>query len=94
MLDRQASPKGASMASIEDRILATIQERATTEVKVTRATRLEELGLDSLEVIEGIFAVEDEFGIRIELDSSGTYAGFESMDDVIAVVEAKVAQRL
>ena len=81
------------MVGIEERVLATLQQRAATVDSVSRATRIADLGLDSLEVIERIFALEDDLGIRIALNADGAYGGFETVDDIIRTVEVEVAKQ-
>nr|WP_303651341.1 acyl carrier protein [Asticcacaulis currens] len=60
------------------------KEMNTTEAAVRQATSLEELGIDSLEMIEIVMAVEDRLGISIndrELHAVG------SMPELLALIE-------
>ena len=42
------------------------QVAATKPTEITRETKFDDLGLDSLDLIEVIMSVEDEFGIDID----------------------------
>ena len=41
------------------------------ESEITKETTLDELGVDSLDAVELIMEIEDEFGIEIETDEFG-----------------------
>ena len=64
--------EGAAMnnTEIESQVIAFIEKNVEQEnpIEVTRATRFEELGLDSLDVAQLLFEAEDEFGISFDLE--------------------------
>jgi acyl carrier protein len=60
------------------------KEMNTTEIAVSQATSLEELGIDSLEMIEIVMAVEDRLGIAI---NDRELREVTSMPDLLALIE-------
>jgi acyl carrier protein len=58
---------------------------------ITPESTLESLGLDSLDLIELLFDVEDEFGIRIPQDG-GSALKTATIQDIINSVQTIVAQ--
>ncbi|MBR5478749.1 MAG: acyl carrier protein [Clostridia bacterium] len=56
--------------------------------KITNETSLsEDLGADSLDIVEMIMSIEDEFGIEIDDDDA---KGFKTIADLIAYIDAKL----
>ena len=67
-----------------DRIVKILQEQDGLEdVETTNDTRLSDLGLDSLSVVEAVMACEDEFGIEVDADAAP-----ETVGDFVDMVEA------
>ncbi len=57
--------------SIQDRVIAIIAEQAVLEPSdVTLDSTLEDLGIDSLGLVESIFAIEEEFDISIPFNAN------------------------
>ena len=57
--------------SIYSQVVEIIAEQAILDVSdITPEATLEELGLDSLGIVESIFALEENFGIQIPFNSS------------------------
>ena len=78
--------KGAFIAeeSTFDRIVKILQEQDGLEdVEITNDTKLSDLGLDSLSVVEAVMACEDEFGIEVDADAAP-----ETVGDFVDMVEA------
>ena len=66
-----------------DRIVKILQEQDGLEdVEITNDTKLSDLGLDSLAVVEAVMASEDEFGIEVDADASP-----ETVGDFVDMVE-------
>ncbi|WP_154026309.1 acyl carrier protein [Olsenella uli] len=66
-----------------DRIVKILQEQDGLEdVEITNDTKLSDLGLDSLAVVEAVMACEDEFGIEVDADASP-----ETVGDFVDMVE-------
>ncbi|WP_154053967.1 acyl carrier protein [Olsenella uli] len=67
-----------------DRIVKILQEQDGLEdVEITNDTKLSDLGLDSLSVVEAVMACEDEFGIEVDADAAP-----ETVGDFVDMVEA------
>jgi len=87
------------MASVESDVLDIIAKQANTDrAKLTPESRIAELDIQSLDVVEIIFALEEKFDISVPYnanDPSGAAAGisFETIGDVVAAVEKLVAER-
>ncbi|RKF15295.1 acyl carrier protein [Roseovarius spongiae] len=59
------------MSDIEDRVIAIIAEQAVLEPSdVTLDSTLEELGIDSLGLVESIFAIEEAFDINVPFNAN------------------------
>ncbi len=87
----------AATASIRDRIIAIIAEQAVLEREhVSPDMTLDELGIDSLGVVECIFAIEEEFDVSVPFNANEPSKGefdLTSVATVIAAVERLVAQK-
>ena len=73
---------------IFDRIVAIIQESQGADFEVTESLGLrDDLGADSVDLMEFILTIEDEFGIEIgdeEIDQ------LQSVADVVEVIKGKI----
>lgn len=57
--------------SIKDRVIGIIAEQAVLEPSdVTLDSTLEDLGIDSLGLVESIFAIEEEFDISVPFNAN------------------------
>lgn len=57
--------------SIKDRVIGIIAEQAVLEPSdVTVDSTLEDLGIDSLGLVESIFAIEEEFDISVPFNAN------------------------
>ena len=73
--------------SIQDRVIAIIAEQAVLEPSdVTMDSTLEELGIDSLGLVESIFAIEEEFDISIPFNANDPSSGDFDISNVAAIV--------
>lgn len=83
--------------SIQDRIIAIIAEQAVLESSdVTMDSTLEDLGIDSLGLVESIFAIEEEFDISIPFNANEPQASDFDISSVSAIVrgiEGLVAEK-
>jgi len=82
---------------LQQRVIAIIAEQAVLEVSdVTLDSTIESLGIDSLGLVEAIFAIEEAFDISIPFNANDPgQSGFD-MTSVAAIVDAVqglVAQR-
>ena len=59
------------MMSLTDKIIEIIAEQAVLETSdVTLESTLEDLGIDSLGLVESIFAIEEEFDITVPFNAN------------------------
>jgi acyl carrier protein len=78
---------GSNRDVIMERLRALTNERLGIDAsKIKEGARLSDLGIDSFAIIELVFSVEEEFGIRIPLD--GVIVA--TIDDVVAVVQDRL----
>ncbi len=69
-----------------DRVVKILKEMDVAEgVELTPETTFEELGLDSLSVVEITMSCEDEFGIEIDTDSNPATLG-----EFVALIDSKL----
>ena len=81
--------------SIRDKVIAIIAEQAVLEPSdVTVESTLEDLGIDSLGLVESIFAIEEEFDISIPFNANEpTQSDFDitNVGAIITGIEKLVA---
>lgn len=81
--------------SVKDRVIAIIAEQAVLDIsEVSPEMSLEELGIDSLGLVESIFAIEEEFDISVPFNANEPdMSGFDisSVAAIISAVEGLVA---
>ncbi|MDC1481402.1 phosphopantetheine-binding protein [Ascidiaceihabitans sp.] len=77
--------------SVTDKIIEIIAEQAVLETSdVTKESTLEDLGIDSLGLVESIYAIEEEFDITVPFNANEpTNSDFDisSISKIIEVVE-------
>ena len=77
------------MDSVESDIFKIIAEKAAVEREnVVSGAKLEELAIESLDVVEIIFAVEEKFDIHVPFNANDQELEFETVGDVVEAVEA------
>ncbi|MBM3613226.1 MAG: acyl carrier protein, partial [Alphaproteobacteria bacterium] len=83
--------------SVRDRVLAIIAEQAVLDVSdLHEGMTLQDLGLDSLGLVEAIFAIEEAFDVSVPFNANDPTAGdfdISSVGAMVAAVEALVAAR-
>ncbi|WBU57883.1 acyl carrier protein [Paracoccus sediminicola] len=83
--------------AIRNRIREIIAEQAMLDVaQVTDGSTPEELGIDSLGLVDSIFALEEEFDITIPFNANEPEKSefdISSIGKIIAAVEKLVAQK-
>ena len=74
--------------SIEERVVEIVMEQldVTIEECVPEASFMDDLGADSLDIVELIMAMEENFGIEISDDELGT---LRTIQDVIDFINKK-----
>ncbi|WP_126977310.1 acyl carrier protein [Frigidibacter oleivorans] len=82
-------------ASVKDRVIAIIAEQAVLDPEqVTLDSSLEDLGIDSLGLVESIFAIEEAFDISVPFnanDPSQSEFDISSVAAIVAAVEKLIA---
>ena len=74
--------------SVHDRVIAIIAELAVLEPSdVTLDSTLEDLGIDSLGLVESIFAIEEEFDISVPFNANEPTAGDFDISNVAAIIK-------
>lgn len=83
--------------SIEKRVIAIVAEQAVIEPEDVRVdATLEDLGIDSLGLVESIFAIEEEFDIQVPFNANepeNSPFDITSVATIIAAVKTLVADQ-
>jgi acyl carrier protein len=75
--------------SIKDQVIAIIAEQAmlgTSDIKMDHT--LEDVGIDSLGLVESIFAIEETFDITVPFNANDPQAGGFDISSVAAIIKA------
>lgn len=82
---------------ISDRVIEIIAEQAVLDPSdVTLESTLEDLGIDSLGLVESIFAIEEEFDISVPFNANNpTESDFDisNVASIVAGIEKLVAEQ-
>ena len=77
------------MADTKDTVIRILAEQAMIEPSdVTLTQSLEDLGIDSLGLVESIFAIEEEFDIQVPFNANDPQASEFNISSVAAIVGA------
>ena len=83
--------------NIRDKVFEIIAEQAVLEVSdVSGDSTLESLGIDSLGLVESIFAIEEEFDVTIPFNANEPEKSefdISSVDTIIAGIQTLVAAK-
>lgn len=83
--------------TVRDQIIAIIAEQAVLDpAEVRPEMTLSELGIDSLGLVEAIFAIEETFDVSVPFNANEPSAGefdISSVASIIAAVEGLIAAR-
>lgn len=75
------------MSSVESDIYDIIAEKSVVDrSKLHSAAKLEELEIESLDVVEIIFAIEEKFDIHVPYNANDQEMEFETVGDVVDAV--------
>lgn len=87
----------SQVISVQDQVIAIIAEQAVLDVTdVSPAQSLDSLGIDSLGLVETIFAIEEAFDISVPFNANEpAKSGFDltSVASIVAAVEGLIAQK-
>jgi acyl carrier protein len=86
----RARRKGSDMAdSVRDRVIRIIAEQAVLEPgDVAMEQTLDDLGIDSLGLVESIFAIEEAFDIQVPFNANEPDKSDFDISSVAAIVAA------
>ncbi len=83
--------------SVKDRVIAIIAEQAVLDVAdVSPEASLEDLGIDSLGLVEAIFAIEESFDITVPFNAnepSESDFDISTVASIVTAVEGLVAEQ-
>ena len=83
--------------SVRDKVIAIIAEQALVEPsEISDETKLDELGLDSLALVEIVFGIEEGFDVSVPYnanDPSDSEFDLSSVSAVTKAVEGLVAEK-
>lgn len=88
---------GTMTDTVKDKVIAIIAEQAVLEPgDITLDATLEDLGIDSLGLVESIFAIEEAFDIQVPFNANEPEQSdfdISSVAAIVAAVEGLVAQQ-
>lgn len=61
--------------------------------KLALEARLTDLSISSLDVVEIVFALEDKFNVELPFNANAQNQEFETLGQVVALVEKQVARK-
>lgn len=75
--------------SVKDKVIEIIAEQAVLDVSdVTMDSTLEELGIDSLGLVESIFAIEEAFDVQVPFNANNPSESEFDISSVAAIISA------
>ena len=87
----------SQVISVQDQVIAIIAEQAVLDVAdIDPAQSLDSLGIDSLGLVETIFAIEEAFDISVPFNANEpSKSGFDltSVASIVAAVEGLISQK-
>ena len=76
------------MSDLSDEILGIVAQKAMIDrAALSLDAKLTELEIGSLDVVEIVFDIEEKYAIAIPLNANTTNIAFETVGDVLAIVE-------
>lgn len=82
--------------SVKDKVISIIAEQAMIDVSdVTLESTLDDLGVDSLGLVEAVFAIEETFDVQVPFNANEpgeTEFDISTIKSMIAAVEKLVAE--
>jgi len=82
-------------ASVEEQLFDIIAKESTVErAAITLDAKLEDLGVESIELVEIVFTVEETFDIEVPYNANNA-AGvtFETVNDVVSAMQTLIAEK-
>lgn len=88
---------GDDPMSVKDQVLAILAEQAVMDVNdISTEQSLDDLGIDSLGLVESIFAIEEAFDIQVPFNANNPEESdfdISSVDSIVKAVETLVAEQ-
>lgn len=82
------------MADVAENVLKIIAKKAEGEDREVKLTdRLEDLGLESVDFLEMVFDLEEEFDIQIPYNANTAADDFATVGDVVKAIEGLVEKQ-
>jgi acyl carrier protein len=81
------------MSKIDEILDVVAQKTAVARSRLVPTTKLSDLNVSSLDMVEVMFALEEKFGIELAFNANTSAGEFETVGDVIASVEKQLAAR-
>ena len=83
--------------SVKDKVIQIVAEQGLLDVAdVSLSATLEDLGIDSLGVVESIFAIEEEFDIEVPFNANAPQESefdISSVATIVSAVETLVSEQ-
>ena len=83
--------------SVEDKIIAIIAKQAyLAPGEVTLSSTLDALGIDSMGVVECIFAIEEEFDVEVPFNANvpeAAWVDISSVQSIVTAVRSLIAKK-
>ena len=78
-----------------DEILDIVAEKALIDRSVLKPeARLADLAISSLDLVEVMFALEDKFGIQLPFNANTDASRFQTLGDLIGMVEEQLTTKV
>ena len=82
------------MSKIEEDIYDIVADKADVDrVKLVRDARLDALEIESLDIVEIIFAIEEKFDIQIPYNANDAEMEFETVGQVVDAVQKVIEEQ-
>jgi acyl carrier protein len=81
---------------VQERVIAIIAQQGMLDIRaVAPDAHISDLGIDSLGVVEAIFAIEEAFDVSVPFNANEPGVGFDitTVGSIIAAVQGLIAQR-
>ena len=83
------------MSNVEAEIMDIIAEKTSVDrAALTRDARMEDLEIESLDIVEIVFAIEEKYDIEVPYNANDGDEEFDTVGDVIAAVEKVIAAKV
>ncbi|MBC28052.1 MAG: acyl carrier protein [Rhodospirillaceae bacterium] len=82
------------MSKFEEDIYDIVADKADVDrVKLVRDARLDDLEIESLDIVEIIFAIEEKFDIQIPYNANDAEMEFETVGQVVDAVQKVIEEQ-